>query len=68
MSAFLKVSGLEFSYGEVKVLYGLDLEVSANSISCVMGRNGVGKTTFLAQLGRVGETLRRNGDHGGERS
>lgn len=50
MSAFLKVSGLEFSYGEVKVLYGLDMEVSANSISCVMGRNGVGKTTFLRNL------------------
>ena len=50
MRAFLKVSGLEFSYGEVKVLYGLDLEVSANSISCVMGRNGVGKTTFLRNL------------------
>ena len=50
MSAFLKVSGLEFSYGEVKVLYGLDLDVSANSISCVMGRNGVGKTTFLRNL------------------
>ena len=50
MSAFLKISGLEFSYGEVKVLYGLDLEVSANSISCVMGRNGVGKTTFLRNL------------------
>ena len=50
MSDFLKVSGLEFSYGEVKVLYGLDLEVSANSISCVMGRNGVGKTTFLRNL------------------
>ena len=34
----------------MKVLYGLDLEVSANSISCVMGRNGVGKTTFLRNL------------------
>ena len=37
MSAFLKVTGLEFSYGEVKVLRGLDLEVPAQSISCVMG-------------------------------
>ena len=50
MSAFLKVTGLEFSYGEVKVLHGLDLEVPAQSISCVMGRNGVGKTTFLRNL------------------
>ena len=51
MSAFLKVSGLEFSYGEVKVLYGLDLEVSANSISCVMGRNGVGKDALCNLVG-----------------
>ena len=46
MSAFLKVSDMEFAYGEVTVLRGLDLEVEEGTISCVMGRNGVGKTTF----------------------
>ena len=50
MSAFLKVSGLEFAYGEVTVLRGLDLEVEEGTISCVMGRNGVGKTTFLRNV------------------
>lgn len=50
MSAFLKVSDLEFSYGEVTVLRGLDLEVEEGTISCLMGRNGVGKTTFLRNL------------------
>ena len=48
--AYLQVSGLEFSYGEVKVLHGLDLKIESESISCVMGRNGVGKTTFLRNL------------------
>ena len=50
MSTFLKVSGMEFAYGEVTVLRGLDLEVEEGTISCVMGRNGVGKTTFLRNV------------------
>ena len=50
MSAFIKVSGMEFAYGEVTVLRGLDLEVEEGTISCVMGRNGVGKTTFLRNV------------------
>jgi urea transport system ATP-binding protein len=49
-SPYLEVSGLEFSYGEVKVLHGLDFNLSPQSIGCVMGRNGVGKTTFLRNL------------------
>ena len=50
MSALLKVRDLDFSYGEVQVLRGLDLDVEAGKISCVMGRNGVGKTTFLRNV------------------
>ena len=41
---------MEFAYGEVTVLRGLDLEVEEGTISCVMGRNGVGKTTFLRNV------------------
>ena len=48
--AYLEISKLEFSYGEVKVLHGLEFELPARSIGCVMGRNGVGKTTFLRNL------------------
>ncbi len=50
MSASLEVRDLEFSYGEVQVLRGLDLAVEAGGIVCVMGRNGVGKTTFLRNV------------------
>ena len=49
-STYLEVSGLEFSYGEVKVLHSLEFQLISKSIGCVMGRNGVGKTTFLRNL------------------
>jgi len=47
---FLDISGLEFSYGEVKVLHGLNIQIQEKSITCVMGRNGVGKTTLMRNL------------------
>ena len=47
---FLDISGLEFSYGEVKVLHSLNIQIQEKSITCVMGRNGVGKTTLMRNL------------------
>lgn len=47
---FLDVKELEFSYGEVKVLHGLDFQINEKTIACVMGRNGVGKTTLMRNL------------------
>jgi urea transport system ATP-binding protein len=47
---FLDISDLEFSYGEVKVLHGLNIQIQEKSITCVMGRNGVGKTTLMRNL------------------
>ncbi|WP_169979140.1 urea ABC transporter ATP-binding subunit UrtE [Microbispora sp. H10836] len=43
----LSVEGLESGYGRARVLFGVSLEVPAGSLVCVMGRNGVGKTTLL---------------------
>lgn len=43
----LEVDDLHVSYGEVSVLRGVTLQVPERSIVCVMGRNGVGKTTLL---------------------
>ncbi len=36
-----------FSYGELEVFRGLDLELRAGEITALMGRNGAGKTTLL---------------------
>ena len=43
----LSISGLDVAYGQSQVLWGVDLEVRAGELVCLMGRNGVGKTTLL---------------------
>jgi len=43
----LTVTDLEVAYGRTQVLFGVSLEVPDRSLVCLMGRNGVGKTTFL---------------------
>jgi urea transport system ATP-binding protein len=46
MSA-LAVTGLNQSYGGSHTLWDVDLAVPAGSRTCLMGRNGMGKTTLL---------------------
>ncbi|MET8149608.1 urea ABC transporter ATP-binding subunit UrtE [Actinoplanes sp. NPDC049668] len=43
----LEVRDLYVSYGRAQVLFGVGLEAPAASLVCLMGRNGVGKTTLL---------------------
>jgi urea transport system ATP-binding protein len=43
----LAVTGLNQSYGGSHTLWDVDLAVPAGSRTCVMGRNGMGKTTLL---------------------
>ncbi len=46
----LEVKALEAGYGDVQVLWGIDMAVEAGSITCVVGSNGAGKTTLLRTL------------------
>jgi len=46
----LQITDLHFSYGEVATLRGVNLSVRKGTIACLMGRNGVGKTTLLRTL------------------
>ncbi|MBL7491787.1 urea ABC transporter ATP-binding subunit UrtE [Frankia sp. AgB1.9] len=46
----LRVTSLDVGYGRAQVLFGVSLEVPRGSLVCVMGRNGVGKTTLLNAL------------------
>ncbi|TDT37023.1 amino acid/amide ABC transporter ATP-binding protein 2 (HAAT family) [Halospina denitrificans] len=43
----LRIDGLNQYYGESHTLWDLDLDVPTAKCTCVMGRNGVGKTTLL---------------------
>jgi ABC-type Na+ transport system ATPase subunit NatA len=52
----IEASGLEKSYGTLRVLDGVDLEVRAGSVFALLGPNGAGKTTavrILATLARA---------------
>src|SRR5438270_5375835 len=46
----LQIEQLQVSYGETLILRGVDLEVGAGQLVCLMGRNGVGKTTLLKSV------------------
>jgi len=43
----LTVDGVESGYGRTTVLFGVSMEVPDDALVCVMGRNGVGKTTLI---------------------
>lgn len=46
----LKVSGLNVYYGESHILRNVDLHIPEGEMVCLIGRNGVGKTTFLKTI------------------
>jgi branched-chain amino acid transport system ATP-binding protein len=46
----LEVRGLAAGYGPITVLRGVDFHAEPGQITCLMGRNGVGKSTFLKCL------------------
>jgi urea transport system ATP-binding protein len=48
--SLLTVTGLNQSYGGSRTLWGVDLVVPRGSRTCIMGRNGMGKTTLLKCL------------------
>ena len=43
----LTIEKINQFYGESHTLWDLDLDVQAGACTCIMGRNGVGKTTLL---------------------
>lgn len=46
----LKVESLETGYGEVQILWGIDLEVPYGTLTTILGANGSGKSTLLRAI------------------
>ena len=70
----LSVKDLEVAYGPTQVIFGVSLDVPEGGLCCLMGRNGVGKSTLLqtivglqpAQAGSIalgGETITRRASY-----
>jgi branched-chain amino acid transport system ATP-binding protein len=59
MKPFLEVEGLETSYGQSQVLFGIDLSVAEGEVVGIMGKNGMGKTTTVRSI--MGLTRPRRG-------
>ncbi len=62
----LTIDKLNFSYGDLKVLWDIDLLVNEGEIVSVVGANGAGKSTTLKNISRLVKptsgTIRFNGE------
>ncbi|PJF11049.1 urea ABC transporter ATP-binding subunit UrtE [Pseudorhodobacter sp. MZDSW-24AT] len=46
----IRTEGLTLHYGGSQILHGISMEARAGEVTCVMGTNGVGKTSLLKAL------------------
>ena len=53
MSLILELQGLSAGYGEIQVLWGIDLTAHRGEITALIGSNGAGKTTLMRALSRL---------------
>jgi len=57
--SLLRVTGVDTYYGEIHILQGVDLEVGAGELVCLLGGNASGKSTTLKTI--LGIVSPRNG-------
>ena len=50
MTALLEADDLHTAYGLSRVLFGVSIDVSAGECVCLLGRNGVGKSTTMRSI------------------
>ncbi len=62
----IETKGLTLHYGGSQILYGLDIQAAAGQVTCIMGTNGVGKTSLFKALSgwhpRSGGTITLDGE------
>jgi urea transport system ATP-binding protein len=55
----LKVANINLFYGASQALHGVSLEAELGKVTCVLGRNGVGKTSLIRAI--AGQSAARSG-------
>ncbi|MEL6736712.1 MAG: ATP-binding cassette domain-containing protein, partial [Pseudomonadota bacterium] len=56
----LRIEKADLHYGQAQALRGVTLDVAPEKITCILGRNGVGKTSLLRSL--IGQHPLSHGD------
>src|SRR5205085_2815855 len=51
---YLEVCGVDFSYGPLQVLFGVDIHVARGEVLALLGTNGAGKSTVLRAVSGLG--------------
>jgi branched-chain amino acid transport system ATP-binding protein len=50
LTALLEVEDIHTAYGTSRVLFGISLDIAPGECVCLLGRNGVGKTTTIRSI------------------
>ncbi|GBO55233.1 urea ABC transporter, ATPase protein UrtE [Pseudanabaena sp. lw0831] len=56
----LELTDVTVSYGQTPVLFGVNMAINQGDIACLLGRNGVGKTTLLRSVIGLNKVLSGN--------
>jgi urea transport system ATP-binding protein len=56
----LELTDVAVSYGQTPVLFGVNMVINQGDIACLLGRNGVGKTTLLRSVIGLNKVLSGN--------
>lgn len=49
----IKTAGITKSFGDLKVLKGIDIEIRNREVVAIVGASGAGKTTLLQIIGTL---------------
>ena len=60
----LKVAGIDLFYGAVQALRAVSVDAALGEVTCVLGRNGVGKTSLLRAIAGQQKHIGWNCHHG----
>ncbi len=57
MTYVIEIKDMNFYYGEVKALNGINISIPRNKITALIGPSGCGKSTFLRVLNRMNDII-----------
>lgn len=56
-AAMIDIENVDFAYGTLQVLHGVDLDIPARAVTAFIGPSGCGKTTLLRCINRMNDLI-----------